>query len=67
MMSFMARRNTLEGKLSPSMQSPQQLMVLSLIIDDNYEHALRVFRDRDSGGIRMQASVRSGDLKRYTQ
>ncbi|KAG7001996.1 hypothetical protein G7Y79_00030g065290 [Physcia stellaris] len=35
-----------------------------LIIDDYYEHALRVFKDRDSGGIRLQASVRGGDLKR---
>ncbi|KAI4183291.1 MAG: hypothetical protein LQ346_006374 [Caloplaca aetnensis] len=34
------------------------------IIDDNFEHALRVFRDRDSGGIRLQASVLRGELKR---
>ncbi|KAI4166691.1 MAG: hypothetical protein LQ348_007777, partial [Seirophora lacunosa] len=34
------------------------------IIDDNYEHALRVFKDRDSGGIRLQASVLRGELKR---
>ncbi|KAL8736964.1 MAG: hypothetical protein Q9181_002160 [Wetmoreana brouardii] len=34
------------------------------IVDDNYEHALRVFRDRDCGGIRLQASVLSGELKR---
>ncbi|KAL8916942.1 MAG: hypothetical protein Q9208_008263 [Pyrenodesmia sp. 3 TL-2023] len=33
------------------------------IIDDNFEHALRVFRDRDSGGIRLQASVRRGELE----
>ena len=64
-MSFMAKRNTSAGKLSSSMYPPQQFMVSSLIIDDLYEHALRVFRDRDSGGIRMQASVRGGDLKRY--
>ncbi|KAL8837596.1 MAG: hypothetical protein Q9170_002473 [Blastenia crenularia] len=34
------------------------------IIDDNFEHALRVFKDRDSGGIRLQASVLRGELKR---
>ncbi|KAL8966945.1 MAG: hypothetical protein Q9197_005697, partial [Variospora fuerteventurae] len=34
------------------------------IIDDNFEHALRVFKDRDSGGIRLQASVLNGELKR---
>ncbi|KAL8716250.1 MAG: hypothetical protein Q9220_000155 [cf. Caloplaca sp. 1 TL-2023] len=34
------------------------------IIDDNFEHALRVFRDRDCGAIRLQASVLKGELKR---
>ncbi|KAL8697528.1 MAG: hypothetical protein Q9224_002266 [Gallowayella concinna] len=34
------------------------------IRDDNFEHALRVFRDRDCGGIRLQASVLRGELKR---
>ncbi|KAL8690451.1 MAG: hypothetical protein Q9218_004105 [Villophora microphyllina] len=34
------------------------------IVDDHYEHALRVFRDRDCGGIRLQASVLTGELKR---
>ncbi|KAL8959971.1 MAG: hypothetical protein Q9193_003244 [Seirophora villosa] len=34
------------------------------IIDDNYQHALRVFKDRDSGGIRLQASALRGELKR---
>ncbi|KAL8805807.1 MAG: hypothetical protein Q9182_001719 [Xanthomendoza sp. 2 TL-2023] len=36
----------------------------SKIRDDNFEHALRVFRDRDCGGIRLQASVLRGELKR---
>lgn len=40
------------------------LNACSKIIDDNFEHALRVFRDRDSGGIRLQASVLRGELKR---
>lgn len=34
-------------------------------MDDHYEHALRVYRDRDSGAIRLQASVKDGELKRY--
>lgn len=34
------------------------------IQDDQYEHALRLFKDRDSGAVRLQASVRRGDLKR---
>ncbi|KAL9609051.1 MAG: hypothetical protein Q9167_006149 [Letrouitia subvulpina] len=35
-----------------------------VIIDDDFEHALRLFKDRDSGAIRLQASVLSGELKR---
>ncbi len=35
------------------------------IVDDHYEHALRLYRDKDSGGIRLQASVLRGDLKRW--
>ncbi|MCJ1424320.1 hypothetical protein MMC29_002207 [Sticta canariensis] len=34
------------------------------ISDDHYEHTLRVYRDRDSGAIRLQASVKDGELKR---
>jgi hypothetical protein len=33
------------------------------IIDDGFEHALRVFRDIDSKAIRLQASVLRGELK----
>ena len=36
----------------------------SRIIDDHFEHALRVFRDKDSGGIRLEASVLKGELRR---
>ena len=36
----------------------------SRIIDDHYEHALRIFRDEHSGGIRLEASVLGGELKR---
>ncbi|KAL8779203.1 MAG: hypothetical protein Q9213_007049 [Squamulea squamosa] len=35
-----------------------------MIRDDEFAHALRVFRDRDSGGIRLQASVLKGELKK---
>lgn len=34
------------------------------LIDDDYEHALRLFRERDTGVIRLQASVQTGALKR---
>lgn len=37
----------------------------SKIVDDHYEHALRLFQDRDSDGIRLQASVYRGELARY--
>ncbi|ERF70930.1 hypothetical protein EPUS_06715 [Endocarpon pusillum Z07020] len=34
------------------------------IIDDNYLHALRVYRDRYSRAVRLQASVHKGEMKR---
>ena len=34
------------------------------IVDDNYLHALRVFRDRYSKAVRLQASVLTGELTR---
>ncbi|EED19703.1 conserved hypothetical protein [Talaromyces stipitatus ATCC 10500] len=35
-----------------------------IIDDDNFIHALRIYRDRISGAIRLQASVHEGDMKR---
>ncbi|KAF7509976.1 hypothetical protein GJ744_007290 [Endocarpon pusillum] len=34
------------------------------IIDDNYVHALRIYRDRDSKAVRLHASVHRGEMKR---
>lgn len=34
------------------------------IVDDNYEHALRLFREEETGVIRLQASVLGGELER---
>lgn len=39
----------------------------SQIIDDNYLHALRIYRDRDSKAVRLQASVHKGEMKRYAR
>ncbi|KAI9798176.1 MAG: hypothetical protein M1833_004925 [Piccolia ochrophora] len=33
------------------------------IVDDDFQHALRIFKDKDSRGVRLQASVLSGELK----
>ncbi|KAJ5634778.1 hypothetical protein N7528_002620 [Penicillium herquei] len=33
------------------------------IVDNNYLHALRVFRDQISGAVRLQASVYEGHMK----
>lgn len=33
--------------------------------DEYGEQALRLYKDRDSGGIRMEASVLRGEFKRY--
>jgi hypothetical protein len=38
--------------------------VYSQIYDDNFLHALRIFRDRITGAVRLQASVHQGELKR---
>ncbi|KAE8351735.1 hypothetical protein BDV28DRAFT_14638 [Aspergillus coremiiformis] len=34
------------------------------IVDDRFLHALRIYRDRTSGAIRLQASVHKGEMKR---
>ncbi|KAJ5135579.1 uncharacterized protein N7515_004857 [Penicillium bovifimosum] len=34
------------------------------ITDDGYKHALRVYRDRVTGAVRLQASVLDGEMKR---
>ena len=34
------------------------------ITDDGYEHALRLFREKDTGVVRLQAAVHSGELER---
>ena len=34
------------------------------IVDDHYEHALRMFQEKDTGVIRLQASVQTGECKR---
>ena len=35
-----------------------------VILDDNYRHALQILKDENSGGIRLQASVLRGHMKR---
>ncbi|KAF6239034.1 hypothetical protein HO173_002906 [Letharia columbiana] len=34
------------------------------IVDDRYEHALRLFQEKDTGVVRLQASAQTGTLKR---
>ncbi|KAL4938194.1 hypothetical protein BDV06DRAFT_60439 [Aspergillus oleicola] len=36
----------------------------SPILDDDFLHALRVYRDKETGAIRLQASVHKGEMKR---
>jgi len=33
-------------------------------MDDHFEHTLRLYKDRDSGGIRLLASVLGGHMKK---
>ncbi|KAL1973893.1 hypothetical protein VTN31DRAFT_5453 [Thermomyces dupontii] len=35
-----------------------------LIVDDDYVHALRIYQDRLSGAVRLQASIHEGEMKR---
>ncbi|PWY84514.1 hypothetical protein BO94DRAFT_101548 [Aspergillus sclerotioniger CBS 115572] len=35
------------------------------IVDDDFLHALRVYRDNVSGAVRLQASVHKGEMKRF--
>ena len=39
-------------------------MYLSRIVDDHFERALRLFREEDTGVVRLQASVLNGELER---
>ena len=39
-------------------------MPTRLILDDQYEHVLRLFKDKETGVVRLQASVRGGELKK---
>ncbi|MCJ1307417.1 hypothetical protein MMC25_001063 [Agyrium rufum] len=42
----------------------EKLEFSAAILDDNYEHVLRVWQDKNSGGIRLQASVLTGVKKK---
>ncbi|KAA6407887.1 MAG: hypothetical protein FRX48_08238 [Lasallia pustulata] len=42
----------------------EELEFSGRILDDHYVHALRIYRDRDSHAIRLEASVHTGELRR---
>lgn len=37
----------------------------STITDDDYVHALRVYKDTVTGAVRLQSSIHLGDLNQY--
>lgn len=39
-------------------------MYLRRLVENGYEHALRLFREKDTSVVRLQASVLRGELKR---
>ena len=41
------------------------LILVRFIVDDHYQHDLRVLKDKDSGVVRLQASVRAGELRKW--
>lgn len=44
-----------------------KLTLTSVITDDGYGHALRVYEDVESGAVRLQASVHEGEMTRYVE
>ena len=41
-----------------------RLILYRRIVDDHYEHGLRLFQETQTGVIRLQASVQTGEVKR---
>ena len=41
-----------------------RLTLYRRIVDDHYEHGLRLFQERTTGVIRLQASVQTGEIRR---
>jgi hypothetical protein len=72
--SSLARQSDFKGTNNPVSlshhRSPEYLASVLLtylyrrIVDDGFEHSLTVLQDRKSGGLRLQAAVRNGDLKK---
>lgn len=58
-------RELFAGSVSIS-QCPanSRLTLYRRIVDDHYEHGLRLFQETRTGVIRLQASVQTGELKR---
>jgi hypothetical protein len=47
----------------PALLEIHKLTPYREIRDDDYLHAFRIFRDRDSGGVRFEATARRGAMK----
>jgi hypothetical protein len=59
------RRKSLEGERQHASGLYIGLMLTcgSEIQDDSYLHAFRIFRDKDSGGVRFEATPRRGPMR----
>jgi hypothetical protein len=53
------------GHVLPSSREVS-LTISRQIMDDNFLHALRIFREKTTKAIRLQASVIRGEMKRYS-
>ena len=62
-MKYTKKRSCLQGQYV-SVLNYRKLTPCRRIVDDHYEHALRLFKEKDTGVIRLQASVHTGSLKR---
>lgn len=61
---YTKKQNYSQGQYKPHI-SNWRLTPFRRIVDDHYEHALRLFQDKDTGAVRLQASAQTGALKRY--
>ncbi|KAJ5287628.1 hypothetical protein N7478_003314 [Penicillium angulare] len=66
--TFLALRSQDEGRPVEDIQdhelNDEEEMYGGLIIDDRYSHALRVYQDKITGAVRLQASVHEGVMDR---
>ncbi|MCJ1357144.1 MAG: hypothetical protein MMC33_007140 [Icmadophila ericetorum] len=52
------------GELRDHVIVGEELIYSGVITDDSYQHSLQILKDKDSDGVRLQASVIHGEMKK---